>query len=914
MIQLRKAKVVAWLFASACVGATSCRPPDPSEASAEARRFRLDVATGSVQGTISWGGAPLGTAESFALLAYGDAINQVLYSNSYQFETVPAGERTLGLYSSSCADPAGKLGGTTFTVAAGSTTSADLDLTATAGRVTGTIHVNGAPLPGAVLQFRSGSESCNGYSDAVTLDPSGTFARLLSPRSYVAEIHGPAGVIGSTSFVVSAGATKDLGLVDVQTGGVAGTLLWNEAPVRPQEASLLYLWGGSIRHSSDGVNYELREVAPGDYSVGLYNNAALATYNRCIGDATAKLGDISFTVSPGSTTAADIDLTTRTGRVAGLLRINGVPLADAKLEIHLPGQACFTDIASADGSGFFSRLLTPGTYAADIHGALGIIGSVSFTVGAGAPTDLGDVNVRAGRVQGTIVWNGAPIDPREAFQLYAYEPGAFSQQIDGSAVLFSTVSEGNHTVSLYNTRLASYDTRCIGDPANKLGETSFAVAAGSTTNARFDLSSTTGRLAASIRANGASLADARLEILPTTGSACGGDIAHGNTDGTFSRLLTPQPYYANVWTASGYLASFSFVVLAGQTTNVDSINTPVGTGVPLSLLGGTAAVNGLSLKFSNVIADGNTVVVQSGTCADPLNPCSPPPTGYLIAGAHYWDLFTTASYAGPIEVCFHYDQEEVCGSGIPSCAKESRIVLLHDAGAGFTNVTKPGSPDTTANIICGVTPSLSPFAIGVPVSEPDTPPSVTVPADIVAEAAGPGGAIVTFSAAAADAEDGALPVVCTPASGSTFAPGKTTVTCSAADVSGNPATATFTVWVQYQAPTGGTFFLQPINPDGSSIFKRGSTIPVKFKLTGVSAGITNLGAHLSVAKISNSVTGSYVEAASPGAANSGSTFRYDPDGNLYIFNLSTKGLSTGTWSLRVSLGDGVDHAVGLSLR
>ena len=78
---------------------------------------------------------------------------------------------------------------------------------------------------------------------------------------------------------------------------------------------------------------------------------------------------------------------------------------------------------------------------------------------------------------------------------------------------------------------------------------------------------------------------------------------------------------------------------------------------------------------------------------------------------------------------------------------------------------------------------------------------------------------------------------------------------------GNTATATFAVWVQFQAPANGTFFQQPINPDGSSIFKLGSTVPVKFKLQGDSAGIANLAAHLSAARISNSVTGSYVEAA-----------------------------------------------------
>ena len=47
----------------------------------------------------------------------------------------------------------------------------------------------------------------------------------------------------------------------------------------------------------------------------------------------------------------------------------------------------------------------------------------------------------------------------------------------------------------------------------------------------------------------------------------------------------------------------------------------------------------------------------------------------------------------------------------------------------------------------------------------------------MAEATGPGGAVVTFTATATDTVDGSITPVCTPASGSTFALGPTTVTC-----------------------------------------------------------------------------------------------------------------------------------------
>src|SRR5262249_36017377 len=70
--------------------------------------------------------------------------------------------------------------------------------------------------------------------------------------------------------------------------------------------------------------------------------------------------------------------------------------------------------------------------------------------------------------------------------------------------------------------------------------------------------------------------------------------------------------------------------------------------------------------------------------------------------------------------------------------------------------------------------------------------------------------------------------------------------------------------------------LQPINADGSSIFRLGSTIPVKFRLTGACAGISNFIAKVYVAQISNNATGPDVEATSTSAADTGNTFRYDP--------------------------------------
>ncbi len=80
-------------------------------------------------------------------------------------------------------------------------------------------------------------------------------------------------------------------------------------------------------------------------------------------------------------------------------------------------------------------------------------------------------------------------------------------------------------------------------------------------------------------------------------------------------------------------------------------------------------------------------------------------------------------------------------------------------------------------------------------------PVVTVPSAITTEATGPGGAAVSFaSATAVDAVDGSLEASCTPASGTQFALGTTTVTCSATDAEGNIGSSAFLVTVEDTTP------------------------------------------------------------------------------------------------------------------
>ena len=298
----------------------------------------------------------------------------------------------------------------------------------------------------------------------------------------------------------------------------------------------------------------------------------------------------------------------------------------------------------------------------------------------------------------------------------------------------------------------------------------------------------------------------------------------------------------------------------------------------------------------------------------------------------------------------------------------------------------------TATVDCMATDALgnvgrATFTITVR-PQANTPPVVTVPANLVVEATGPTGATVSFSASATDAQDGGLPaicvpasgalfpigtttvtckatdaagavgsasfkvtvkdtqvprveqragdhrrlrdvhggregdytkptatdavdgarpVACTPASGAQFAVNKTTVTCSASDTRGNSTSATFTVWVQYQAPSDGTFFLAPIRPDGSSIFRVGRPVPARFRLTGASKSITNLVAKFQATKISDAVQGTTEVTSDETIDDTDMVFKYRSLLKFYAYRWKTRDQSHGTYQLRADLGDGVTH-------
>jgi len=262
------------------------------------------------------------------------------------------------------------------------------------------------------------------------------------------------------------------------------------------------------------------------------------------------------------------------------------------------------------------------------------------------------------------------------------------------------------------------------------------------------------------------------------------------------------------------------------------------------------------------------------------------------------DMTVSASNASGAVVSFSASATDlVDGSVIPICLPASGAVF--PLGTTTVNCTAADSRGNT---------SSGSFKVNV---VDNTPPALTLPANMTVTALNASGATVKFAASANDAIDGPVAVTCSPASGSLFPLGQTTVNCSTADSRGNIASGSFTVTVQYATAGNkckgipGHQILQPINTDGSSVFKAGSNVPARFRICGAdgkpigTAGVvTNFRLIKIISKgVTSNVDQTVLSTTSDNVFRSGF--------QQWIFNISTKNLSTGnTYVYLVTLNDG----------
>jgi hypothetical protein len=111
------------------------------------------------------------------------------------------------------------------------------------------------------------------------------------------------------------------------------------------------------------------------------------------------------------------------------------------------------------------------------------------------------------------------------------------------------------------------------------------------------------------------------------------------------------------------------------------------------------------------------------------------------------------------------------------------------------------------------------------------------------------------------------------------------------DDTGQSSLATASTTVQYTM----TGLLAPFNADGSSVWKYGSTVPVKVRITDCSgAPVAGLAPTVGTQLLSSSDPAAGIdEVSSTSGADTGSTMRYEGSGQ-YGFNLATKSLADGS--------------------
>ena len=316
--------------------------------------------------------------------------------------------------------------------------------------------------------------------------------------------------------------------------------------------------------------------------------------------------------------------------------------------------------------------------------------------------------------------------------------------------------------------------------------------------------------------------DATVEATSATGasftySATASDLVDGSvpvtctpaSGATFPLGATTVACTATDTRSNGGVASFTVTV---TDTTGPVITVPANATVEAT--GATGASFAYTATASDVV-DGSAVVtcLPASGATFPLGPttvtCSATDTTGN-SGAVSFTVTVSDTTSPAITVPSNATVEATSANGA-SFAYTATATDLVDGPVVVTCAPASGStfPLGATTVSCAATDvhgntSAASFAVTVT----DTAaPVVTVPANATVEATGPVGAAFTYTASATDAASGDIAVACTPASGTTFPLGTTTVTCTATDARGNSGAASFTVTVS--DTTGPTLHLPP---------------------------------------------------------------------------------------------------------
>jgi hypothetical protein len=302
----------------------------------------------------------------------------------------------------------------------------------------------------------------------------------------------------------------------------------------------------------------------------------------------------------------------------------------------------------------------------------------------------------------------------------------------------------------------------------------------------------------------------------TTSVDCSANDGNGNSASTSFTVIvqdTTDPQISNV--PSDILEDATSP--SGRTVTFSTPTaTDLGASAPVNCVPGSGtnfAVGTTTVTCTANDGRGNTSQVQFHVSIAPFD--ATPPIITVPA-----DITTEATSGSGVTVNYSFSASDPDDAVLSqSCSPSSGSTF--GLGTTTVNCTATDHHSNTAN---------KSFKVTV---RDTTPPTVgTPPADIVREAAGSTGTVVTFvKPTATDTVDGSVSVTCLPGSGSTFAIGDTTVVCTATDDSGNSASKSFKVTVQDTLPP--VFGAAPDVP--ADVAPGGSTVVTYTKPTATDA-------------------------------------------------------------------------------
>ena len=351
----------------------------------------------------------------------------------------------------------------------------------------------------------------------------------------------------------------------------------------------------------------------------------------------------------------------------------------------------------------------------------------------------------------------------------------------------------------------------------------------------------------------------------------------------------------------------------------DMDNEVLGRGTSQLILGNTRAnspvmpvdsatgATPVTLTFDNVTKIGQTNLTITSTGPNP-------PAGFSLGSpAVFYNIITTATFTGNINICINF--AGVSFQGDP--------LLMHFEGGTWVQVTNATVNGTT---ICGSVNSLSPFAV---MQAADLPPIANAGSPQTVACTSAAGAAVTLNGTASHDPDGqaityawsgpfgnatgATPIVNLPLGSSTI-----TLVVNDGHFNSAPARVTDTVTI---AVSGFQPPMAALAPSGSAVplpgnaFQLGRTVPLKLQLSCganlISAGVAPPQI-VALVRNGDALNLTTIDPDAGQANDNGLLFR--ASNGQWVYNLSTAGLSSGTYTITVLMPDGRSYDAGFVLK